>query len=316
MFEVIFPISVLISGLAVLVISSDKAVKHSIHLASALGISSLMIGLLLASVGTDLPEIANSIISCSSGHGDIDLGDSIGSILTQITLILGIIALLGRGFKVKRKEILVIGAAELVALTAAISVGLIGFTRERAFLLMANWPILILIIGRVVKQDITKEREHKKREERHIITHLTIAILGFVGVAVGALAVVRSVIMLSDTLRIPEFFISFFVLGVGTSIPELVVDFTAIRRRQYEFAIGDILGSCIVDATISVSIGQFLFPTPVFVEPTGRSILLALYTIIASATVILTLALRKKVDKKAGILFVLVYGVSYILFFL
>ena len=135
-------------------------------------------------------------------------------------------------------------------------------------------------------------------------------------VIIGLSCACASVIMLSDSLRIPEFFISFFVLGIGTSIPELVVDFTAIRRRQYEFAIGDILGSCIVDATISVSIGQFLFPTPVFVEPTGRSILLALYTIIASAIVTLTLSLRKKIDKKAGMLFVLVYGISYVLFFL
>jgi cation:H+ antiporter len=167
-----------------------------------------------------------------------------------------------------------------------------------------------------MKKEISGKRQRKKREESHILRHLTIAMLGFVGVAVGALAVVQSVIMLSDNLGIPEFFISFFVLGIGTSIPELVVDFTAIRRRQYEFAIGDILGSCIVDATISVSIGQFLFPTPVFVESSGRSILLALYTIIASATVILTLSLRKKIDKKAGILFVLVYSISYVLFFL
>ena len=46
-----------------------------------------------------------------------------------------------------------------------------------------------------------------------------------------------------------------FVVAIGTSLPELVVDLTAVRKREYELVIGDIIGSCIVDATISISIG-------------------------------------------------------------
>ncbi len=53
-----FAVAVLVSGVMLLTFSSDKAVEHSIHLARALGISSLMIGLVLVSVGTDLPEMA------------------------------------------------------------------------------------------------------------------------------------------------------------------------------------------------------------------------------------------------------------------
>lgn len=128
---IVFAVAVLISGIFLLTVSSDKAVEHSVHFASALGISSLMIGLILVSIGTDLPEIANSIVACSSGHGDIDVGDSIGSVLTQITLILGLIPFLSRKFKVKRREVLVIGAFEVLALILAISVALTGFTRVR-----------------------------------------------------------------------------------------------------------------------------------------------------------------------------------------
>ena len=61
--------------------------------------------------------------------------------------------------------------------------------------------------------------------------HLAMAVLGFVGVAIEALAVVRSVINLSTILEMPEFLISFFMLAVGTSLPELVVDLAAIRKR-------------------------------------------------------------------------------------
>ena len=64
---ILVPISVLIVGLALLVFSSDRAVKHSISFASAMGASPLMIGLILVSIGTDLPEVANSIIASTVG---------------------------------------------------------------------------------------------------------------------------------------------------------------------------------------------------------------------------------------------------------
>ena len=312
---IIFASAVLISGLGLLIFSSDKAVEHSIHVASALGISSLMIGLILVSVGTDLPEIANSIVSCASGAGDINVGDALGSILTQITLILGLLPFLGGKFKVKRREILVIGAFEILALILALSVALTGFTREKAFLLILSWPIFLFIIRKTTAKTLGKKRKLKQETRRHYLLHIVAAALGFVGVAVGAIAVVQSVMMLSEELQVPKFFISFFVLAIGTSLPELVVDLTAIRKKQYELAIGDIMGSCIVDATVSISIGQLLFPTAVFVEAPQRSLLLVLYTLAASAIVIVTLALRRKVDKKVGVFLILLYFIAYLLLY-
>jgi len=312
---IIFPIAVLVAGVVLLNISSDKAVEHSVYVASALGVSSLMIGLVLVSFGTDLPEIANSIVSCWSGYGDIDLGDSIGSVLTQITLVLGLIAFLGRSFKVKRNEVLVMGFLEVVALILTILVALSGFTRVKAFLLIVSWPIFIFIIRKLLAKEIKRGKPSTPQTGRHYLSHVVIAVLGFAGVAIGALAVVQSVIMLSEGLGISEFFISFFVLAIGTSLPELVIDLTAIRKKQYELAIGDIIGSCIFDSTISVSIGQLLFPAAVFTEPSGRSVYLALYAIFASAFVILTLALREKLDRKAGAFFLILYSISYTLMY-
>lgn len=318
---IVFAAAVLISGIVLLIFSSEKAVEQSVHVAAALGISSLMVGLVLVSIGTDLPEMANSIVACSSGHGDIDVGDSFGSILTQITLVLGLIALLGRSFKVSRREVTVMGTFEVLALTLALFIALVGFTRERAFLLIASWPIFILIIRKLTAKEARAkakdifQRKRKVETKRHIISHLLMASLGFVGVAIGAVAVVQSVILLSTELQIPEFFISFFAVALGTSLPELVVDLTAIRKKQYEMAIGDIVGSCIVDATVSISIGQLFFPTPVFVESASKSIFLASYSILASVVVLLALALRQEVDRKAGALFVCVYAVSYMLLY-
>ncbi len=156
------------------------------------------------------------------------------------------------------------------------------------------------------KKDTVKTKSSTHKTHRPYLFHLVIAILSFAGVAIGAFAVVQSVIMLSNQLDIPEFFISFFVLGIGTSIPELAVDLIAVRKRQYELAIGDIIGNCIVDSTVSIAAGQLFFPAAVFVEPSGRSFLLGLYAILSS---------RKRVDKKAGLLFVVLYLGSYSLLY-
>jgi cation:H+ antiporter len=311
-FDIVFTLAVLVSGIVLLNIASDKAVEHSVHVASALGISSLMIGLVLVSIGTDLPEIANSIVSCSAGHGDIDVGDSLGSILTQITLVLGLLPFLGRIFKVDRKEALVIGSFQVATLMMAILVALTGFTREKALLLIITWPVSLWVIRRTTSKNL-REQKHVKRESgRHYLVDLVIAALGFAGVAIGALAVVQSVVSLSERFGVPEFLISFFVLAIGTSLPELVVDLTAVRKKQYELVIGDVIGSCIVDATVSISIGQLLFPAPVFVEAPQRSLNLALYTVFASMITIALLAWRQKVDRKTGACLFILYGLAYV----
>jgi len=105
MFGLIYGAIILVAGILLMTLFSDKAVEHSVILASALGISPLMIGFTLVSIGTDLPEIVNSIVSCALGHGDINAGDSIGSVLTQLTLIFEVLTFFGTSFRVKRKEI-------------------------------------------------------------------------------------------------------------------------------------------------------------------------------------------------------------------
>lgn len=299
----------LIAGIVILVLSSDKAVDHSIKIASAWRISPLMMGLLLGSVGTDLPEIANSITACALGHGDIDAGDSLGSVFTQITLVVGLVPFLAGRFKLKRREITVIGACQILALILAVSIVEKGyFTRLNALFLVASWPILMFISRAYVAGKVVKDELAVERARRRVSRDLIIALLGFIGVAFGAYVVVRSVITLSEAYAVPEYLVGFFVLAIGTSLPELVVEVMAVRKKEYEFAIGDAIGSCIVDASLSIGIGQLLFPTTV---SGGLATVTGSYAILASVVVLATLALREKLDRKAGLLFIAIYLISF-----
>jgi len=305
----------LIIGIICIIITSNIAVKHSAILASQLGISSLIIGISLVSIGTDISEIFNSLISCSMGHGDIDVGDSVGSDLCQLTLVFGLLPIICGGFKVGRKEFLIIGGCEVLSLILIFTVVEKGyFTRLDAIFMIGSFVIYLLVIYNVTKSDLlecvdmlvlsTKFRSKK--------FHLTIAILAFLGVAISSYVIITSVIALSSAMGIHEYLISFFIVAVGTSLPELAVDVNALKKKEYDIAIGDIIGSCIVDSTISIAIGQLFWPQNV---TASLAIPTILYTICVSIIVIIVVAVRGKVDKKSGVLFISLYFGSYILLF-
>lgn len=292
--------------MALLVFSAEKAVKHSVNIASALGMSPLMIGLLIVSLGTDMPEITTSIFSSALGHGDIIVGDALGSVLAQMTLIVGLLPFFGGVFSVSRDDITVMGACEALALIATISMVEKGYiSRMNAVFLVVSWPMLMLIT-----RNIMKKPSVTIQTSRRLSYSVILAVLGFSGVALGSLIVIESVVTISAVLNVPEYFISFFIVAAGTSLPELVVDVTAIRRKQYEIAIGDAIGSSLVDACFSIGIGPLLFGpitiTGIAAETTG------LYALLASMIVISMLALRRKLDKKAGMLFIILYLMSYV----
>ena len=308
-FEATLGISFLIIGLALLAISAEKAVAHSIGVATALKLSPLMIGLVVVSLGTDFPEIVNSIISSAMGHVDINVGDSFGSVLTQMTLVLGLLPFIGGAFKVKREEIAVMGACEVLAFIASVSMVEKGYiSRMNAFFLVASWPLLMLITRNMMKSPPSLNKTNRKRWSHHLL----LSVLGFIGVAGGAYITVQSVIALSATLSIPEYLVSFFIVAFGTSLPEIVVDLTAIRRKQYEIAIGDAIGSSIIDAGFSIGIGTLFFPgtvTASLAEKTG------LYALMCSIVVVMILALRQKHDRKSGLLFIMLYALAYLAIF-
>ena len=304
MSEIFFAVAVFVVGIVIMTYCSSKAVKHSVHLASAIGISPFLIGLIVVSLGTDFPEIINSIISSSMGHADLNVGNCICSILAQFTLILGLLPLIGRSFKVKKREVFVSGICLLLSLIVVFSTLEKGYvTRLNAFFLIGSWPIYIMLTHFLIrgKSKIKVNLSHPCKSH---IYYAAIAIVGFIGVAIGSYMVIQAIISLSGIFGIPELILGFFLASIGTSLPELVVGLTAVRSKQYEVAIGEIIGSCIVDATVAIGTGLFLFPQTI---SAGLASITTLITMGASGVVILLLALRGKVDRKTGVFLIALY---------
>ena len=85
-------------------------------LAHGLSIPPFIIGVTFFAVGTDIPEIANSVMASLAGHGDLNVGDSIGSVVTQITLVLGLFPFLGGRFVVGRYRAVATSSLTIAAL--------------------------------------------------------------------------------------------------------------------------------------------------------------------------------------------------------
>ncbi|MFX0155813.1 MAG: sodium:calcium antiporter [Candidatus Hodarchaeota archaeon] len=315
MINLLLAILTLIGGIALIIYSSMKAVKHSAILAAALGISPLIIGVTLVSIGTDISEIFNSLVSCAVGHADIDIGDSVGSDLTQLTLVFGILPLVGGMFYIHRKDIIILGACEILSLVLIFTVIEKGYvTRLDGILLVGCLGIYIWLIYNTNKESILQRVEmiEKIKTPKSKKFHLLIAIIGFGGVTLAAYMIVESVIIISSVLNIHEYIISFFIVAVGTSLPELAVDINALRLGHHQIAIGDIVGSCIVDSTLSIGIGHVVFNRNPNYITAALAIPTVLYTLVASFIVFITIAVRRKIDKKAGIMFISLYFLSYI----
>ena len=315
MIDIIVVFFIFLGGVAIIIFSSRFAVKNSALLATALGISPLIIGVTLVSIGTDISEIFNSIISCSLGHGDIDVGDSVGSDLTQLTLVFGLLPIICGAFHVNRKDIIILGSCEVLSLLLIFTIVEKGYiTRLNALFMVFSLVIYFWLIYNANKESIMHRVElietTQPTKSKKIL--LLFAAIGFVGVTAGSYAIVQSVIFISQALSIHEYIISFFILSIGTSLPELVVDIHALRHGHHSIAIGDIVGSCIVDSTLSIGIGLFFFPQAVTAELAVPTVL---YTLVVSLIVFVVVAARQKMDKKSGVFFIFLYAMAYVFLF-
>ncbi len=251
----------MVAGFGGMVLASRRAVTSATDLAAGTQIPPFFVGITLLAIGTDLPEIATSIGASVSGHGDVAIGDATGAVVTQSTLVLGLLPLLAGAMIVPRRGIGWTGAFTVVGLGFVALVAADGrITRPDALLLIAIW----VIGSAVIYRDTTHNQqlaisERKESRLRLIVTTFTALVV----VGLSAMLALWAIVGLAEWLDAPEFLISFFVASIGTSLPELAFDVTAVKRGAIALAIGDVMGSSFVDSTMAAGIGPLIAPTEV-----------------------------------------------------
>jgi cation:H+ antiporter len=306
--EIALQLFLMVGGFAVALVASDRAVAYTRALAAALGAPAFIVGVALVSIGTDLPEIANSIAAHAQGEGDVNVGDSVGSTLTQYTLVLGVFPFVASTIPIVREQIALVTLLTGAGLgLAAVFVADGWLSRWDGLALVAAWGAFTIVVvkglGAQVADDPPAVR-HTSRVAQAGAVLLTLGIVGF-----GATVAVRALVRLAELAGVPEFVLAFFGASIGTSSPEFVVDITALLRGSPGIALGDAVGSSLVDATLSIGAGPLLFPADV----TARlAVAGSIYTLFAVACAGAVLSMRRRHDRVSGLVLLGLYGLSYI----
>jgi cation:H+ antiporter len=305
--EIVAFLVLLLVGLAAALAASDVAVAYTRALAAGLGAPPFVVGVVLVGVGTDLPEIANSIASHLQGEGDVNVGDSIGSTLTQSTFVLGLFPLVAGVLAISRRQvglITVLTIAGLGLTTLFVLDGHLG--RLEGLALIAAWGAATFLVTRLLSGGTGDAPPPVRHDRRSMQTLIALGALGVVGA--GATLAVYSLVRLANSIGVPEFLLAFFGASIGTSLPEILVDITALRRGAPGIALGDALGSSLVDSTLSIGAGPAVAPADV---TTRLAVVGSLYTLAAIAAVGALLAVRRRHDRASAVVLFGLYALSY-----
>jgi cation:H+ antiporter len=254
-------------GFAVTVLGSSKAVTDATQLARGTRLPPFVIGMTLLALGTDFPEIANSVVASYADHGDVNVGDSVGSAATQLTLIFGLLPFAGFAIPFGEPGSRLLRGQQATAWLTALSLVAVGLLlidhhigRRDATVLIIVW-----IVGSRLVYGRTRTDPQLALDERapHRATLIGRFVLAIGAIGAGATLAVTGITELAELWGVPTFIVAFFGASIGTSLPELFVSVTALRRGESELAVGDVLGSSFADATLSISVGPLLFPTTI-----------------------------------------------------
>ncbi len=294
-------VAIFIISILLLLKGSDMLIDSASRLAKLFGVSDFIIGVTVVALGTSLPELVSDTYASYIYKGDIVIGDIIGSNITNIALVLGVICII-KPLVVKHIEIYS-GWVHLFILTAASSILLIGSGLGR----IAGLVFVLAYIAylrKVVKEYQTVGVEPVPRNS--VINSIIKLAIGLTGVLIGAHLLVGTIISFAQTFGIPEYTISLVLMAVGTSLPELSTAIVAAKKGYSTMALGNIIGSNV--ANILWVLGMSAIVRPIHIN--SLQILPAIVMMLLLSIILIHFKKSQyTIDRKEGMFFVAAYVV-------
>jgi len=255
-------IGILVASLAVLAKSSDYFTDSAEVIGKYFKLPAFIIGVTIVAIGTSLPELVSSLFAVFNGASEIVVGNVIGSNITNIFLVLGITAIFSKKIKIlhelSRVDLpLLVGSAFLFAF--AIWDGVFSIFEAILFMAGLIFYLIYTMSTQDKNEDVSAEKKIKKDLEKEKLSSKTwlIFLISSFFIFLGAKYTVDSVIQLSEILNIGTEIIAIGAVALGTSLPELMVSLTAVRKGKAEIAVGNILGSNIFNTFAVMGIPAF-----------------------------------------------------------
>lgn len=271
-------IGVLLVALFALIRGADTFVVGATQIGASLGMSKFAIGVLIVGFGTSFPELASSVAAIIQNSPEIVVANAVGSNITNILLVVGLIVIIGGKIVIKRDLIKSELPIFFIATTHFIAMIYDGVVdRLESVLLVATFGAYIWYLFGEAEDEDKVDLKKEGRKPGLEAKSLAFFVIGLVAVLAGAQYAIEMVINLGTALSIPVEVISIAAIALGTSLPELFVALKAVRNGDGEIAIGSIFGSNAFNILMVVGIpGLFMaLPASEVVTSLGLPILLA-----------------------------------------
>jgi len=252
---------VLAGALFVLVKGARMFIDSASQIGSHFGMSQFVIGVLIVGMGTSLPELASSLAGVLRGANEIAVANAVGSNITNILLIIGILAFFGGKIIIKQELIKTELPIFFIATVHFIAVVIDGrVDRIESLLLLGTFSAYVWYLmvesSETKRETIVKKEINKKLPIKAIL--LTIFSLG--AILIGASYTIDMAVNIATALSVPIGLISITAIAIGTSLPELFVSIQAIKSKQTEMAIGNIFGSNAFNMLVVVGLPGLIMP--------------------------------------------------------
>lgn len=316
-------ILLLLFGLGLLLAGANYLVESSVAIAQRAKLSNFVIGLTIVGIGTSTPELLISLSSAIKGHGDMSLGNVVGSNICNVLLILGLTAII-KPFTIERntlKRDIPFNIFTSLSLIVLLYIDQFLFNIKGLSLSRIDGIIFMIIFASYMWYTIRANKTPEEYEESANSSlsgkplWLTIVIAASsLGILLwGGDMFLDSAVSLAKEWGMSEAVISLTIVAVGTSLPELVTSVIAAVKGNAQLALGNVLGSNIFNILLILGISSAISPFEIIGFSTVDFIMLVASTVIVYVSAFILG--RMKVIRTEGIIFMSIY-IAYTLYLL
>ena len=238
----------IILGFALLVWSADRFVEGAAATAGHAGLPSILIGMVIVGFGTSAPEMVVSAMAASDGNPDLALGNGLGSNIVNISLILGVTALvtpIAVKSKIVRKELPLLVS---IVLFCGFLLYDGNLNANDACLLLAGLVVFIVwsVYSGIKSPGDALETEFEEELKSHAMPigkAIFWLVAGLTLLIVSSRILVWGAVEVASALGVSELIIGLTIVALGTSLPELAASIIAVRKGEHDIAIGNVVGS-------------------------------------------------------------------------
>ena len=264
----------LLGGFGALYFGAEWMVRGAASMEHSLGLSPIVIGLTVVSLGTSAPELVVAVLATLRGSGDLAVGNVLGSNLANIGLILGATAIIHPLVVVDRmvkREIPIMILLTLILFPLMADGELSRMNGLFLASLLALYLAYVFHRGAKAPAPLVSEYSQvsdvvQRRNGRAALGDVGLLVAGMMGLLLGGKAIVESATFLAQALEITELVIGLTVVAIGTSLPELATSLVAAFRKQTDIAVGNVIGSNIFNLAGVLGVAATVKPIAVAPE--------------------------------------------------